>query len=102
MKIKAQMQQSQKQSPIQYKKAYWVTEPKEEINTLEQVVVISLYVKWLELGSIPLCLEHDGFLLLTNSLNALQECRRTILDISKQLIGVEVDLESKDPYLDLS
>jgi hypothetical protein len=45
MKIKAQMQQSQKQSPIQHKKAYWVTEPKEQINTLEQVLVISLYVK---------------------------------------------------------
>jgi hypothetical protein len=59
MKMKAQMQQSQKQSQIQHQKAYWVTEPKEEINRLEQVLVISLYVKLLELGSIPLCLKHD-------------------------------------------
>jgi hypothetical protein len=70
--------------------------------TVEQVIVMSLYVKLLELGSIPLCLEHDGIVILTNSPDTLKQCRNHVLHISKDLVGVEIDLESKDKTIEMS
>jgi hypothetical protein len=67
----------------------------------EQVIIYALYCKLLELQCIPLCLEHDGFLVLSNNQQSLKECRNYVLQISKLLVGVEIDLESKDKTFDL-
>jgi hypothetical protein len=68
----------------------------------EQVIIVSLCKKLLERGCIPMCLEHDGLLVLTNDHDALRACREDVMQISKRLLGVEIDLESKDHIYDLS
>jgi hypothetical protein len=64
--------------------------------TVEQVIIVNLIQEVLRRGSIPVSLEHDGLLILTNNPETLEQCRQKVLPVSKALIGVAIDLESKD------
>lgn len=67
----------------------------------EQILIFSLFKILLEKQCIPLCLEHDGLLVLTNNEKSLEECRRYVLQKSKELVGVEIDMESQDQLFDM-
>jgi hypothetical protein len=62
----------------------------------EQVIILSLYQRLLKVGCIPLCLEHDGIFVLSNGVESFKKCREYANEVSRKLIGAEIDLESKD------